>query len=200
MGRVLTLGLRNLRLLENERALRSGSERQASENARLLGALRERQVLLERLAQLQRGIVDRLPVHEVLEAAVEGACELIGDEVGMLRLTDPDDPAHTTLVASVGADGELLTERRHQPVAARPGGRAMRERGVSSPIWSVGSHRRTKRRDFPADGVTAAMAAPVNERGQAVGSLAVGSREPGAPTTRATSRSCSPSPSTRASR
>ncbi len=69
MGRVLTLGLRNLRLLENERALRSGSERQASENARLLGALRERQVLLERLAQLQRGIVDRLPVNEVLEAA-----------------------------------------------------------------------------------------------------------------------------------
>ena len=72
MGRVLTLGLRNLRLLENERALRSGSERQASENARLLGALRERQVLLERLAQLQRGIVDRLPVHEVLEAARRG--------------------------------------------------------------------------------------------------------------------------------
>ena len=66
MGRVLTLGLRNLRLLENERALRTGSERQASENARLLGALRERQVLLERLAQLQRGIVDRLPVHQVL--------------------------------------------------------------------------------------------------------------------------------------
>ena len=130
MGRVLTLGLRNLRLLENERALRSGSERQASENARLLGALRERQVLLERLAQLQRGIVDRLPVHEVLEAAVEGACELLGDEVGILRLTDPDDPAHTTLVASVGADGELLTERRHQPVAAGLGGRAMRERGV----------------------------------------------------------------------
>ena len=54
MGRVLTLALRNLRLLENERALRSDSERQASENARLLGALRERQVLLERLAQLQR--------------------------------------------------------------------------------------------------------------------------------------------------
>ena len=92
MGRVLTLALRNLRLFENERALRSDSERQASENARLLEPLRERQVLLERFAQLQREIVDRLPVQEVLEAAVEGACELLGDDVGVIRLTDPDDP------------------------------------------------------------------------------------------------------------
>jgi diguanylate cyclase (GGDEF)-like protein len=179
MGRVLTLGLRNLRLLENERALRSGSERQASENARLLGALRERQVLLERLAQLQRGIVDRLPVHEVLEAAVEGACELLGDEVGVLRLTDPDDPSHTTLVASIGADGELLTERRHQPVAAGLGGRAMRERGavIADAVSGVASPELTG--DLPANRLTAAMAAPVHERGTAIGSLGVGSRQPG---------------------
>jgi diguanylate cyclase (GGDEF)-like protein len=179
MGRVLTLGLRNLRLLANERALRSGSERQASENARLLEALRDRQVLLERLAQLQRGIVDRLPVQEVLEAAAEGACELLGDQVGVLRLTDPDDPSHTMLVASIGADGELVTERRHQPVAAGLGGRAIRERGVvlADAISGIASPEAT--RDFPADGLTAAMAAPVHERGKAIGSLGVGSRQPG---------------------
>ncbi len=179
MGRVLTLGLRNLRLLENERALRSGSERQASENARLLGALRERQVLLERLAQLQRGIVDRVPVHEVLEDVVEGACELLGDEAGVLRLTDPDDPSHTTLVASIGADGELLTARRHQALSAGLGGRAMRERGVvvADAVSGVASPRLT--RDFPVDRLTAAMAAAVYERGTAVGSLGVGSRQPG---------------------
>jgi diguanylate cyclase (GGDEF)-like protein len=179
MGRVLTLGLRNLRLLENERALRSGSERQASENARLLGALRDRQVLLERLAQLQRGIVDRLPVHEVLETAAEGACELLGDEVGVLRLIDPDDPSHTMLVASIGADRKLLTERRHQPIGAGLGGRAMRERGVvlADALSGIASPEAT--RDFPADGLTAAMAAPVHERGKAVGSLGVGSRQPG---------------------
>jgi diguanylate cyclase (GGDEF)-like protein len=179
MGRVLTLGLRNLRLLENERALRSGSERQASENARLLEALRERQVLVERLAQLQRGIVDRLPVHEVLEAALEGACELLGDQVGVLRLTDPDDPFHTMLVASVGAEGELLTERRHQPLAAGLGGRAMRERRVvvADAVSGIASPQITG--DFPAEGLTAAMAAPVHERGKAIGSLGVGSRQPG---------------------
>ena len=69
-------------VLQNERALRADSDEQAEQNAELLDSLRERQVLLERLAQLQRGIVDRLPVHEVLEAVVEGACELLDSSVG----------------------------------------------------------------------------------------------------------------------
>ncbi len=165
--------------MANERALRSDSERQANENAHLLEALRGRQVLLERLAQLQRAIVDRLPVHEVLEAAAEGACELLGDDIGVLRLTDPDDPSHTMLVASIGADGELLTERRHQPVAAGLGGRAMRERGVvlADAVSGIASPEATH--DFPASGLTAAMAAPVNEGGKPIGSLGVGSRQPG---------------------
>jgi hypothetical protein len=76
-------------LLQNERALRADSEQQASENERLLAALRARQVLLERLAQLQRGIVDRLPVHEILEAVVEAASELVESRVGILWITDP---------------------------------------------------------------------------------------------------------------
>ena len=179
MARVLTLGLRNLRLLENERTLRADSEHQANENARLLDALRERQVLLERLSQLQRGIVDQLPVHEVLEAVVEGACELLGDEVGVLRLVDPDDPARATLVAAVGAEDELLSERRRQDIGAGIGGRVMRERGlvVSDAVVGVGSAQAVA--DLPAAGVTAAMGAPVNEHGNVVGSLAVASRVEG---------------------
>jgi hypothetical protein len=54
MSRVLTLTLRLLRVLVNERALREQSERQAADKARLLGSLQERQQLLEQLAQLQR--------------------------------------------------------------------------------------------------------------------------------------------------
>jgi diguanylate cyclase (GGDEF)-like protein len=179
MARVLTLGLRNLRLLENERALRSESEHQASENARLLDALRERQILLERLSQLQRAIVDRAPIHEVLEAVVEGARELLGDDVGALRLTDRDDPSHTTTVAASGADAELLTERRHQPLGTGLAGQAMRERRlVVSDAISVGLAPRASQ-DFPADGLMAAMAAPVYEHGVVTGSLGVASRSPG---------------------
>src|SRR5215208_6887512 len=109
-------------VLQNERALRADSEQQASENARLLAALRERQVLLERLAQLQRGIVDRLPVHEVLEAVVEGACELLDCRVGILWIADPDDPDHAAAVAVTGLDVELGEWHPRKPVGAGLGG------------------------------------------------------------------------------
>src|SRR6478672_2003723 len=98
-------------VLQNERALRADSDEQAEQNAELLDSLRERQVLLERLAQLQRRIVDRLPVHE---AVVEGACELLDSSVGILWIADPDDPDHAAAVAALGGD-ELMAERRRKP-------------------------------------------------------------------------------------
>ncbi|HKH13591.1 MAG TPA: EAL domain-containing protein [Solirubrobacterales bacterium] len=166
-------------LFQNEHALRADFEQQASENARLLGALRERQVLLERLAQLQRGIVDRLPVHEVLEAVVEGACELLECSVGVLWITDPDDPDHAAAVAAVGADDELLEQHRRQPAGAGLAGRAMRERTliVADAVTGTGSSDHPI--DFPLEGLTAAMAAPVYERSRVVGSLGVASTEAG---------------------
>jgi diguanylate cyclase (GGDEF)-like protein len=161
-------------VLQNERALRAASEQQADENARLLDALRERQVLLERLAQLQRGIVDRLPVHEVLEAVVEGACELLDCRVGILWIADPDDPDHTAAIATIGADDELLERRRRQPAEAGLSGRAMRERMLVMADAVTGTDA-DDLGDFPRDGVTAAMAAPVFERSRVVGSLGVAS-------------------------
>jgi len=165
--------------LQNERALRAESEHEASENARLLEALRERQVLLERLAQLQRGIVDRLPVHEVLEAVVESACELLDSPVGILWIADPDDPDHTAAAAAIGADDELLARRRRQPAEVGLSGRAMRERTlVVADAVSRGDAAHDLV-DFPRGGVTAAMAAPVFERSRIVGSLGVASTRPG---------------------
>src|SRR5919197_990979 len=149
-------------VLQNERALRADSENQAEENARLLDALRERQVLLERLAQLQRGIVDRLPVHEILEAVVEGACELLECPVGILWIADPDDPDHAAAAAAIGADDELLKRRRRKPVGAGLGGRAMRERTLVVSDAVVGAASAPM--DFPVEEPTAAMAAPVYER------------------------------------
>src|SRR5204863_2694755 len=101
-----------------------------------------------------------------------------GDGVGGLRLADPDDPQHTTLVASVGGEPELLAERRRQRVGVGLGGRAMREASVvvADAVTGLGSPETTA--DFPARGLTAAMAAPVLERGQVTGSLGVGSHQP----------------------
>src|SRR3954451_1868590 len=166
-------------VLQNERALRADSEQQASENAQLLNALRERQGLLERLAQLQRGIVDRLPVHEVLEAVVESAFELLDCRVGMLWIADADDPDHTAAVATMGADDELLERRRRRPAEAGISGRAMRERMLVVADAVTGTDPSDDLGDFPHDGLTAAMGAPVNEHGNVVGSLAVASRVEG---------------------
>ena len=166
-------------VLQNERSLRADSEQQAHENARLLEALRERQVLLERLTQLQRGIVDRLPVHEVLEAVVEGACELLDCRVGVLWIADPDDPDHATAVAAMGDEGELGAWHRRKATDAGLGGRAMRERTlvVADAVSGIGSAAESE--DFPVERPTAAMAAPVYERSRVVGSLGVASAEPG---------------------
>jgi diguanylate cyclase (GGDEF)-like protein len=179
MGRVLTLGLRALRLLDNERALRAGSERQAAENARLLDALRERQGLMERLSRLQRAIVDRRPIHEILDSVLEGACELLGDEVGALRLNDPDDSAHTTVVASIGSDEESLSRERRAPAHSGLGGRAMSERRMVVADAVSGPPAEDSATDFAAAGLTAAIATPIFERGEVVGSIGVASRRPG---------------------
>jgi diguanylate cyclase (GGDEF)-like protein len=165
-------------LLQNERALRADSEQQASENERLLAALRARQVLLERLAQLQRGIVDRLPVHEILEAVVEAASELVESRVGILWITDPDDPDHSAAAAVTGGDEELLARRR-QPVGEGLGGRAMRERSLVVADAVTGAPSPEAAVDFPVKGPTAAMAAPVYERSRVAGSLGVASTDPG---------------------
>jgi len=177
MGRVLALGLRSLELLTNERTLRERSEDQATENARLLEALRRRQVLLERLSRLQRAIVDRLPIHEILQAAVEGACEFVGGDVAALRRRDADEPSHATLVASVGSSAGELAAHRREPADAGLGGRAMRERQLAVSDAVTGPRASDLSADFGAGNVATAMAVPIYEKGQVAGSLAVGSHE-----------------------
>ena len=73
-----------------ETALLRGMARALAQTVRtleLVGSLRSRQALLERLAQIQRSIVHRTDLESLLDAIVDGARELIGDEVVSLRLT-----------------------------------------------------------------------------------------------------------------
>src|ERR671918_794553 len=85
MGRVLTLTLRQLRVLGEER--------------RLHGELQERQRLLEQLSRVQRAIANRAPLQEVLDTITTGAAELLGNEVVGLRLLDGDDQRYTLLIS-----------------------------------------------------------------------------------------------------
>jgi diguanylate cyclase (GGDEF)-like protein len=176
MGRVLSLVTGMQRLLDNERALRRQSQRQAEENARLLASLSERQALLERLASIQRSIVRRADLQDLLNAVVEGARELIGDEVVGLRLIDPDDPEQTILLAHLGLE-DFGPEKERSPVGEGAGGRAISEQRL------VIIHNYSTDPDalstMDGQGLQSAMAAPVLENGNRRGSLVVASRRPG---------------------
>ena len=177
MARALALALRMQRLLDNERALRSRSERQTEENEQLLATLRERQMLLERLSRIQRSIVSHAALDEVLDRIVNGAAELLGDEVVGLRLVDKDKPGEMVLVASAGIAPELRRTERRGRVGEGIAGRAIAEgRLVVLENYETSPDANPA---FASSGVRAAMAAPVRERGEVVGSLMVATRRPG---------------------
>jgi diguanylate cyclase (GGDEF)-like protein len=149
MGRVLTLSVRMLR----------------------------RQTLLERLSRIQRSIVHRAALQDVLDGIVAGAAELLGDEISVLRLVEPHNASQMVLAAAAGVPGDLLEAIRRGPVGEGVGGRAISENRLvveeSYTDWQGGLPEYRER------GLRAAMAAPVHENGQPVGSLTVASYRPG---------------------
>jgi diguanylate cyclase (GGDEF)-like protein len=143
----------------------------------LLSSLRERQALLERLARIQRSISTRRPLQEVLDAIVVGAGELIGDGTAGLRLIDPQDGRSMLLAASLGLTPELSDSKRRVPVGQGIGGRAVSEgRLVFTDDYAATEHALP---EFVDSGMTAAMAAPVFQGEQIVGSLVVATWEAG---------------------
>jgi diguanylate cyclase (GGDEF)-like protein len=140
-------------------------------------ALRERQALLERLSRIQRSIVQRAALNDVLDGIVSGAAELLGDEVVGLRLVEPHNPSQMALVASAGIPDEMVAELKRARVGDGVGGRAIAEGRLV-----VEERYQSSRRGLEAyrqDGLQAAMAAPVHENGVPVGSLVVASYAPG---------------------
>ena len=176
MGRVMGLGLRTVRLLNAERTLRSDSESQAEENARLLTALRERQVMLERLSSVQRSIVAQRALHEIFEQVIEAGCELLGDEVGLLRMRDPTG-GRTTVAASLGMSQEFLDARRRTGTPGI-GAQAIAEARLIVVDKETEDVARQVPREWAGDGLRAGMAAPVFRKGEVVGSLGFASRDP----------------------
>src|SRR5687767_6996896 len=87
-------------------------DRETAERLRLTRALRERQALVDRLSRLQRAIADGQPLEEVLRGAVEGARELLGDDVAILRRWRD---AEADVAVAVGVDEEELAAGR-EPV------------------------------------------------------------------------------------
>ena len=175
MARVLALSLRALAMLEKERALREESDRQAAENASLLASLRRRQVLLERLSEVQRAIVRRVDREQVLETIVADIAELTGEDLAYLGLVDPEDPETLVIAAHRGIDDRVFARVHRRPVRTGISGLCVREGRVvmTNDYATHESHNSVS----AGSGVRAAIAAPVRQQGEVVGALVLGSRD-----------------------
>ncbi|MBK9178560.1 MAG: EAL domain-containing protein [Acidimicrobiales bacterium] len=173
MARVLGLTLGMRRMIDAERALRAESERQGRERARLLAEVRGRQRLLERLYAIQRAISHRAPVQDVFDAITEGASVLFGDQVVGLRLLDEDHPGSVRLVSSRGLSPAEVEAVGRSPIGEGAGGLAVAEGRLV--VWDRYARADAPIEHFARAGLRAAMAAPVHQDGQVVGSLVVAS-------------------------
>jgi diguanylate cyclase (GGDEF)-like protein len=152
MARTLAMSLRTLRTVE---------------------ALRERQRLLEGLSAIQRAIARRVPLHEVLEQIVALVEELLGDDLTALFLRDPADPQTLVIEAQRGLDDRTLARIRRRAVGEGVAGRAVSEdRLVVADTYATAPEAIAVFVDRELRG---AMAVPVHEGGEPVGSLLVAS-------------------------
>ena len=159
--------------LEAERRLRERNERQMVENSRLLAIASEREALLERLARIQRSISTHSPLEEVFAAIVQGAKDLLDDEVIGLRLIDSDNPNTIVMAASLGMSDATLAVVRRQNFGTGLGGRSIHEGSLV--VMDPYSVENGGLEVFVDEGVKMAMSAPIHSGGEIVGSLTVGS-------------------------
>jgi diguanylate cyclase (GGDEF)-like protein len=162
MARVLALTLSMQRTLHAERALSEERER--------------RQLVLEKLFRLQRAIAQRRPLQEVLDAVVAGASELIGDTIVSLLLIDPDDPGMLRTVSTVGVPSDIERRTRRRAIGEGAGGLAVADDRLV--VIEDYASAPTALPELAPLRLQAAMAAPVHEDGQAIGSLVVASNRP----------------------
>ncbi len=110
MASVTSLTMRMLRLLDDERAAREESDRQAAENARLLATLSERTTVLERLAEEQAAlrrvatlVADQAGADDIFTAVAEEITRLLRANMGGVARYGSDQSL--TLVAEWHGEG-----------------------------------------------------------------------------------------------
>jgi diguanylate cyclase (GGDEF)-like protein len=133
--------------------------------------------MLERVIAVQRAAVRRMSLQEVFDAVTAGAHDLLGDEIVGLRLRDRADPAMLQVVSVHGLPDRLAWRLWRAPAncSGASGQAVMRnevvviDRYADSPAGI---------RELADNGVSTAMAAPVRDGDNVIGSLVVASRRP----------------------
>jgi diguanylate cyclase (GGDEF)-like protein len=170
MARVLELTLTMLRTLRAEQTMRQRSEHHATENARLVTSLRQRQRLLEHLLEIQSSITRRRPLAQTLDMITAAVLDLLDSDIVVLWLRDAQDADRLRVASSAGLEIEPYRRVAVPLHEAGPAGEAIRDDRL------VVSHGRVAP---PLDGdCYACLAAPVHESGAVAGSLVVATRHP----------------------
>jgi diguanylate cyclase (GGDEF)-like protein len=149
-----------------ESALLRGVAQALSQTVRsleLVQSLRNRQELLERLAHIQRSIVQRSDLEGLLNAIVTGAGELVGGDVITLRLLGEGG---LRLAAAAGVDEEV-----RERLAAR---------SIDVPIpTELQVYENPEAPFLQVEGLRSVLSAPVLRNGKPCGVLSVCSRSEG---------------------
>ncbi len=139
-------------------------------------ALRMR--MLERVIVVQRAAVRRASLQEVFDAVTAGAHALLGDEIIGLRLRDRADPSMLQVVSVHGLPDRVAWRLWRAPVS---GSGASGQAVLLDEVVVLDRYADSQAgiRELAEDGVCTAMAAPVHDGGEVIGSLVVASRRPG---------------------
>ncbi len=170
MARVLELTVDTLHMFEVER-------NQVAEMERLLASLQDRHRLLEQLSEVQRAITRRAPLQQILDAITDGAQAMLGDEVAVLRMLDPDDPRLLLLSSCTGIASDVIRGLWRLPLAEAgvTGQAVLRNELVVMPRYPDSPDQMP---GLAGVRIRAGMAAPVHDKSTVVGALAVGSYQP----------------------
>jgi diguanylate cyclase (GGDEF)-like protein len=165
----------SFRDLRTEAALVAESaakQRLIERNEALRLELQGRQAFQARLLQIQQSISRRMPVNDVLTAVVQGAHDLLRDEIVELRLDALDGEDHPTVVESFLGQCRILARDEINEAHGSLGDAARHADGVvvaaagSAPI--IGHHVGEL-----------GLAVPIRDRHRVIGSLAIATQQSG---------------------
>ena len=147
----------------------------ATTDAELRAALDHRQGLLSEMVTVQRALARRGPLQQKLDLVTQAVSRVLDVELVGIRLVDREHPEELIVTSGVGLDPN--SPIRSPASGSGIGGAAFR----ANKTISVDDYQ-----DYPAAmglyrtaGVRAAIAAPVQQFGRAVGSIVAGSTSPG---------------------
>jgi signal transduction histidine kinase len=183
MARVTSMAMRTQHLLDDERAAREESDRQAAENARLLAALTQRQAQLTELAGEQAAlrrvatlVASQAAPDRIFAAVAEEVCRLLRADTGGVLRYDPN--RCITLMAAwsrEGRDFPVGIPARLEPDGL--GARVLRS-GRPARIDHDGSRTGPMTRLGNELGLRSLAGAPILVGGRFWGLMAVGSAQP----------------------